>query len=879
MSWKRTKCIIETCRVSLNDFPDRRFFRFPKPGNKNYKIWLESIGPSAKIVKERKVPYICSIHFQKEDFGKKFLKRDAVPRLFLGNPNHESALAVNNGRQDLKSVKTYVKAKKSFGNDDITLEELDTFSKNIPYRNIEQEKEDENIVCSNCVKKSKNELFYIRKIIKLEDKVRKLQNNQNSLCKKNRTLKTKLCRYQNLYKTERNKTLNEQIDSLTEISPHAKTFSKLILGGKKVCYTNEEKWLSQCIFFRSAAGYTFLKENLEFHLPSISSLNKWVKIKSLSPGPDSSVFKELNIQVGKLSEHEKDVILLFDEMYIQQNLTFNKFKDKIDGFVDHGDGKRQNVIAKSVCVFMVRSLFGRFKQVLYYVACSGSISAEALNSEIKKCIEITNKIGLKVRAIGCDQGPINRKLFNFYNISHEKTYFSHEDTIIHALFDVPHLFKSIRNNLMATNLLTPDGRVSWEIIVTLYNVDQSETTRICPKLTFSHISPNDFHKMNVRLAVQVLSRSVAIGIRVLLSYGKYPEELQETALSTAKFIEKMNKLFDILNGKPAIKRDSCELHFLEEMKKYILQIKIDAKYDRSFCFKGLALTIATVINLSNSMFSIHKDIYYFHLQKLNQDPLENFFSHIRSRNSNKQNPSLFEFSSLFAKIMSIKLLFTSKFSNCDNDEDEILDIDWNTICDGHVSKENSTTVLHSISEEVMEESEFENEEKLNVSDAATTYFAGYCYLKTVKSLGKICDQCKTEMTSKLLEEDENISKILIKLKQYENLPPDSGLITPSEKFFNICKDHVQIFSRIYLSAPHILNLRKTIVEHCIEHTRKIYPDWFHENNKCFDHHIKAVEFFILVLLRKHCKWSTDAANVSKRKLNKKIQKIINITNM
>ena len=76
------------------------------------------------------------------------------------------------------------------------------------------------------------------------------------------------------------------------------------------------------------------------------------------------------------------------------------------------------------------------------------------------------------------------------------------------------------------------------IISHLFDLDREGSTRMCPKLTTSHIYPTAFEKMSVRLAVQVLSHSVASGILTLLAIGKFPKDLDEISLSTAKFLKK-----------------------------------------------------------------------------------------------------------------------------------------------------------------------------------------------------------------------------------------------------------------------------------------------------------------------------------------------------
>jgi len=51
-----------------------------------------------------------------------------------------------------------------------------------------------------------------------------------------------------------------------------------------------------------------------------------------------------------------------------------------------------------------------------------------------------------------------------------------------------------------------DGSVQFRHYVDLYHLDtRNGGLRVAPKLTSSHISPNNLQRMNVRLAVQVIN--------------------------------------------------------------------------------------------------------------------------------------------------------------------------------------------------------------------------------------------------------------------------------------------------------------------------------------------------------------------------------------
>ena len=78
--------------------------------------------------------------------------------------------------------------------------------------------------------------------------------------------------------------------------------------------------------------------------------------------------------------------------------------------------------------------------------------------------------------------------------------------------------------------------MSWKDVVHFYNVD-SNTIKSASKLSLDHIYPNNFQKMKVNLATQVLSRTVVAGMRTLHKSGKLNSSKAPTFLNTAEYLE------------------------------------------------------------------------------------------------------------------------------------------------------------------------------------------------------------------------------------------------------------------------------------------------------------------------------------------------------
>lgn len=68
---------------------------------------------------------------------------------------------------------------------------------------------------------------------------------------------------------------------------------------------------------------------------------------------------------------EKECILIFDEISIRKNLTYNNNSDIIDGLVDIGS-ERIDEIGSQICIFMLRGIIHNWKFVLNYFVTASS---------------------------------------------------------------------------------------------------------------------------------------------------------------------------------------------------------------------------------------------------------------------------------------------------------------------------------------------------------------------------------------------------------------------------------------------------------------------------------------------------------------------------
>jgi hypothetical protein len=152
--------------------------------------------------------------------------------------------------------------------------------------------------------------------------------------------------------------------------------------------------------------------------------------------------------------------------------------------------------------------------------------------------------------------------------------------------------------------------------------------------------------MKVKLAVQVLSHSVAAGIRTMITLKQLPVE----AKSTPDFIKGIDRLFDILNistDRDLKKKDKSGRHLMDNFHlperyfNYVESIHVVGKGRRPNCLKGLALTIRGIHELISDLKAEWNESVI--TRKLQQDTLENIFSFIRLKEGWNKNPTTRQF--------------------------------------------------------------------------------------------------------------------------------------------------------------------------------------------------------------------------------------------
>ena len=317
-----------------------------------------------------------------------------------------------------------------------------------------------------------------------------------------------------------------------------------------------------------------------------------------------------------------------------------------------------------------------------------------------------------------------------------------------------------------------------------------------PKITDAHIRPNNFQKMSVRLAVQILSRSVSAAISTAYESGQL---ISKTALNTANFIKVINNCFDALNSRRLNDSNLCSVALSEnsnhafkaldtafDILKNLNKIR-SGKTTRPPCFDGLLLTI----NGIKQIYEVQKEKGYDFLltRRLNQDILENQFLIYRQRGGYNRNPTVRTFQAAFKSNSIMNLLRPPRTSSYEPDNvfENLLDCydaqhqnleDVASSSSSDTSETESSLSFHSDNSDM----------KMSLESCAVAYFAGYVGKKTIDHFN--CDTC----LHNLIGEDDipKNNEVLIFYKEY-NLNEPSSLKRPSSLCYNVVKNTMKLF--------------------------------------------------------------------------------------
>lgn len=201
------------------------------------------------------------------------------------------------------------------------------------------------------------------------------------------------------------------------------------------------------IYLKSPGAYKHIRSSPFINLPCKNTLLKYINFSDPGCGFNIDILDKLakKLNIPKLSEREKQVSLIFDEMKIKCGLVFSSTTGKLVGFSEMGDvndeldlfeqrltneneetleevkdeKSKNRSLARYVIVFMVRGIGSPLCYPFGHFASDGFTSDQIYHSAWD-AIGILEEMELQVHAIIADGASPNRKFIKMHKLENEQ---------------------------------------------------------------------------------------------------------------------------------------------------------------------------------------------------------------------------------------------------------------------------------------------------------------------------------------------------------------------------------------------------------------------------------------------------------------------------
>ncbi|XP_077516220.1 uncharacterized protein LOC144126127 [Amblyomma americanum] len=565
-------------------------------------------------------------------------------------------------------------------------------------------------------------------------------------------------------------------------------------------YTTD--WLMICLLLRltSPKCYRTLSDMKILPLPSANRLVQLLKGLPCGYGLNKFALGSIKLHMAGKPEHYTYGCLIIDEVKLREGTEYNRSSYKFNGFVDYGDITKVGTdqLADHALVVMFNPMFASWVQPIATFAAKGAAPGWVLAKVVMSSVLQLHEHGARVLAVISDGAGNNKSMWTHLGISgkveHPQCKIEHpclpEGTLLHFISDVPHIVKCIRNHMMKHQYgQVGEYQANFQHYERLFEAEKKAAIKVVPKLTEHHVKPQKLQTMTVRLATQLFSRSVSIGLKV---YRQMMVPGFANSFGTEQFTMLLNDLFDILNSKvPAagIRKGSPKIKFLDDFlamlneTESIPNVKLFASRQT---IESLRVTLMSVLSLVEFLFN--QGVSYILTASLNQDPLERFFGLVRSFGGDEDHPTVTKFSQLFRLLSLYTPVKLATKGNCEAGDERVLLSTFESL--GEKRRE-ALLQKRKVKDEVFQRltslpsrglSAPFDDDVYSVSSpekAALYYLAGYVAHKMMKVIS--CMECKSDT-----------------MASQDSLPPEAmlvierefvtgSLVCPSRKLFACVK--------------------------------------------------------------------------------------------
>ncbi|KAL5237829.1 hypothetical protein ACI65C_005239 [Semiaphis heraclei] len=713
--------------------------------------------------------------------------------------------------------------------------------------------------CSKCnqqrrkLQKIKQYNTELRKKL-LAKKIKSRSSQNKRLRKKVVSLQQKMNILQNKYSCIKKSKLDSYI---SELPNKQKQLVKACFDAAKCKLSNGRRyttsWAYECLLMhiKSPKLYRKMRKDNIMPLPSYATLLRYIKRLRPAYGFSQETFQILGMKSKNMRIAERHGCLMLDEMKLSETLNFQRSDLKIKGFVDLGDftpENDRNKIGDHALVLLFQPFCGKWFQTVGAFLGSGAVSGKLLEKIITEAVILLENQNIHVDVITNDGATWNRSMWKLFGISEKSSSCTHPvnpERKVWFVSDFSHLIKNLKSRIINSKTLqVPEGVVDlfhWKAVV---KADSKLQIKVFSKLTQDHIQPRHFQTMNVRMAFQFFSGSVAAAMEY------YKDSIPDLAKceATISFIKQINKVIDAMNSqlpKNALRPDPEQ------------DANPQQKLTTSTAL-GLKVTIRTTLELMQYL-SEEVGYHYLMTRRINQDSLEHFFGSTRDACGSGTHPDSLMFIQVYRLLSTYSLVRPPRGSN----------VSGETILEAIISmedikgdeknerrreiEEKIDTILENTDIEFSSDMTHDHDYTvLPIDPNALTVLAGYVARKMRKTKpAKDCDICFMALCSSENDNFEDLEKLL-KIKSY------GYLLVPSKELYEIIYQLEDAICK-KLTTEHLHNdLLFSIMNHLVTES-SIIPFG------CEEHAIEMTRCIIMFYLQCRMHFVCNEANSVREK--------------
>ena len=367
------------------------------------------------------------------------------------------------------------------------------------------------------------------------------------------------------------------------------------------------KWCITVLNASGKSGYEQVRKAL--HLPGIRTLQRHIRSSESQPGIYTSHMKKLQESAKHLKGHEREMVLMADEIHIKCGLVWRVrktddgdgdgirellgFADDFDKFLNGTTSTSPPLQAKKILQYYISSVTAAWSYPVAWYPLHTS-SAYRLWHTFWDAVRNLDMLHIYVVAFVCDGAGDNRKLTKmavhgvekwesnergqmepiFETLPREdefvRAYTMYQQRKIFFISDPPHGIKKWRNALynsgispsrqlkhLASSGSSPDSRMldlKWAHLTELW--EEYKTARDKGEVGMNiwnkkwcerHFRLDSYAKMNVRLAAQVFGRDMVLVLDDVIEKEKQRGTVHRYA-ATRDFVHHAGELFRLLNN-------------------------------------------------------------------------------------------------------------------------------------------------------------------------------------------------------------------------------------------------------------------------------------------------------------------------------------------